>query len=114
MLVHQPARYQKPCRILVGIFKVKIGGDEVILHHQNRVNDLARPRHPHLVSGLGLGAGHFHRTLAEDIENRLGLIGIADVGGCGVGIDIAYFRLGDSGTADSHLEGAARAVHIWG
>ena len=56
MLVNQPARYQKPCRILVGILKVQTGGDEVVLHHQNRVNDLARPSHPHLVFGLALGA----------------------------------------------------------
>ena len=98
--------------VFVGVLEVEVGGDEVVLHHQHRVDDLARASHPHLVSGLRLGAGNLRALVAEHIVNSLCLVGVAHVGGGSVCVDIAYLADVNACALYRHAERLARTIHI--
>ena len=112
MFLDTYCRNQQFRRILIRVFKVQVGGNKVILHHEDGVNDLTRSCHPHFMSGLGLRAGHLDLLISKDIENGLGLVRIAHMGGSRMGIDISYLSLGYARTADCHLQRAARSFYI--
>ena len=83
-------RWDKQFRgILIRILEIEIRSDEAALHHEHRVYDLAGSGHPHLMPGLGLGAGHLNPPVAEHGIYRLSLIGIPYMGRGRMGIDIS-------------------------
>ena len=104
MFLDTYCRNQKFRRILIRVLEVQVGGDEVILHHEDGINDLAGSCHPHFMSGLGLRAGHLNLLISKDIENCLGLVRISHMGRSRMGIDIAYLFLCYARTADGHLQ----------
>ena len=73
-------QYMDVRRLFVGILEVKIGGDEIILHHQHRVDKLAGTRHPHLVPGLAFGGGDRYTPFAEYAGDGLCFAAVADAG----------------------------------
>ena len=93
MLLHADGGDQKFRGVLVRILEIEIGGYESALHHQHRVYDFARSGHPHLMSGLGLGACHLDPPVSEHGIYGLSLIGIPYMGRGRMGIDVSYFVL---------------------
>ena len=75
--------------LLVGILEVQAAADEVVLHHQHRIDDLTGTCHPHLVTCLALRRGDGHLVVAEDLGDGHGLTAVTGVGRGGVGVDIA-------------------------
>ena len=104
--------YPKPGGILVRMLEIDIRCDEAVLHHQHRIYHFAGSCHPHFVSRLGLRTGHRDRSFPEDGGYRLGLVGIPDVGGSSVSVDISYLFPGQTGSSDCHLQGPPRPVHV--
>ena len=112
VLVYQCRRDKELRRIFIRILEIQVGCDKVILHHQDGVDDLAGSCHPHLVTCLRLGTGHLNTLISKDIENSLGLIGIAHMGRRRVSIDITDFLFADACAADCHFERAARTFDV--
>ena len=70
----------KASRIFVGMLEVDVAGNEAVLHHQHRINQLARSSHPHFVSGLALGGSDWHLVVPEHLCYSLCLTAVADAG----------------------------------
>ena len=98
--------------VFVRVLEVDVGADEIVLHHQDRVDDLAGACHPHLVAGLALGAGDRNALVADDGVDGLGFVGVAHVGGSGVCVDVADLVEAQARLADGTLQGTAGTVDI--
>ena len=72
-------------RLLIGPLKIDITGDKIILHHQDRIDQLAGARHPHLMASLALCRCHRHPIITKHSSDRLGLTTVANQGRGGMG-----------------------------
>ena len=61
---------------------------------------------------LSLGGGHIGHLIAKHTIDSLGLVGVTDMGRCGVSVDVANLFDADTGFAQRHLERCARTIDI--
>ena len=99
-------------RFLVGGLEVQAAADEVVLHHQHRIDDLTGTGHPHLVTSLALRRGDGHLVVAEDLGDGHSLTTVTGVGRGGVGVDIADLAQIDTRILQTQLQRTGRTRHV--
>ena len=83
-------RYDLDLRaLLIRILEIDVAGDKIMLHHQDRIDKLAGSGHPHLMPRLALGRGDRYLVIPEDLGDSGRFPAIADLGRCGVRVDVA-------------------------
>ena len=97
---------------LVRILEVQRAADEVVLHHQHRIDNLRSASHPHLVSGKTLRRGDGHAVVAEHLRDGLCLTTVAD--GCrgGMGVHVSDVLDAHAGTLQAALQRTGGTFHI--
>ena len=75
--------------VVIRVLEIDVPGNEIVLHHEDGIDDFTCACHPHFVSRLALGGGDGHFVVPENLGDGSGFAAVADAGGGGVGIDIA-------------------------
>ena len=74
--------------VLVWLCEVDVGCYETVLHHEERIDDLACACHPTFVAGHAFGGTDQGAIIAKNAVNGLCFETIANGRGCSVGIDV--------------------------
>ena len=54
-------------RLLVWILEIQVSGNEVILHHEDGINQFAGSCHPHFMSRLSFGRSYRYFVISKDL-----------------------------------------------
>ena len=96
--------------MLIGVLKVEVGGDKSALHHQDAVDNFARPGHPAFVARHALGAADPRLFAGKEAVEGDGFEAVALRCGGGVGIDIVHGIGGETGIVEGTLHGDERTL----